>query len=56
VYLDSTLHTSSCLFLFSLFLPHPLPSLLLASQGEEFLYRATEVKNIWLPMGEVFAS
>ena len=25
-------------------------------QGEEFLYHATEVKNIWIPMGEVFAN
>ena len=25
-------------------------------QGEEFLYQATEVKNIWLPMGEIFAN
>ena len=25
-------------------------------QGEEFLYHATEVKNIWLPMGEIFAN
>ena len=27
---------------------------LLLLQGEEFLYHATEVKNIWLPMGEIF--
>jgi aldehyde dehydrogenase (NAD+) len=25
-------------------------------QGEEFLYHSTEVKNIWLPMGEIFAN
>eukprot|EP00039_Didymoeca_costata_P028699 m.21983 g.21983 ORF g.21983 m.21983 type:complete len:855 (+) comp7307_c0_seq1:62-2626(+) len=25
-------------------------------QGEEFLYQATESKNIWLPMGEIFAN
>lgn len=25
-------------------------------QGEEFLYHATEVKNIWMPMGEIFAN
>lgn len=25
-------------------------------QGEEFLYQSTEVKNIWLPMGEMFAN
>eukprot|EP00037_Helgoeca_nana_P015389 m.143660 g.143660 ORF g.143660 m.143660 type:complete len:830 (+) comp22996_c0_seq1:122-2611(+) len=25
-------------------------------QGEEFLIQSTEVKNIWLPMGEVFAN
>ena len=31
----------------------PSPS---TSQGEEFLYHATEVKNIWLPMGEIFAN
>ena len=24
--------------------------------GEEFLYQATECKNIWIPMGEVFAN
>lgn len=24
--------------------------------GEEFLYQATESKNIWLPMGEIFAN
>ena len=27
---------------------------LLLLQGEEFLYHVTEVKNIWLPMGEIF--
>ena len=31
---------------------HPLS----LPQGEEFLYHATEVKNIWLPMGEIFAN
>ena len=25
-------------------------------QGEEFLYHSIEVKNIWLPMGEIFAN
>jgi hypothetical protein len=25
-------------------------------QGEEFLIHATECKNIWLPMGEIFAN
>ena len=25
-------------------------------QGVEFLYNATECKNIWMPMGEVFAN
>lgn len=25
-------------------------------QGEEFLYHATECKNIWMPMGEIFAN
>jgi len=25
-------------------------------QGKEFLYHVTEVKNIWLPMGETFAN
>ena len=35
---------------------HLLPLLLTTSQGEEFLYHATEVKNIWLPMGEIFAN
>ncbi|KXJ06145.1 aldehyde dehydrogenase family 16 member A1 [Exaiptasia diaphana] len=25
-------------------------------QGEEFLYHATECKNIWLPMGDIFAN
>ena len=34
----------------------PPPSLSSPSQGEEFLYHATEVKNIWLPMGEIFAN
>ena len=34
----------------------PLSSSPRASQGEEFLYHATEVKNIWLPMGEIFAN
>ena len=34
----------------------PLPLTYATSQGEEFLYHATEVKNIWLPMGEIFAN
>jgi hypothetical protein len=25
-------------------------------QGEEFLYHATQVKNIWLTMGDIFAN
>ncbi|XP_066265133.1 aldehyde dehydrogenase family 16 member A1-like [Branchiostoma lanceolatum] len=25
-------------------------------QGEEFLYHATQAKNIWLPMGDIFAN
>jgi len=25
-------------------------------QGQEFLYHSTEVKNIWLPMGDAFAN
>ena len=25
-------------------------------QGEEFLLQATEVKNIWIPMGETFSN
>ncbi len=25
-------------------------------QGEEFLYQATQVKNIWIPMGDIFAN
>ena len=25
-------------------------------QGEEFLYRATQVKNVWLTMGDIFAN
>ena len=25
-------------------------------QGDEFLYQAVHVKNIWLPMGEMFAN
>jgi len=25
-------------------------------QGEEFLYHATQVKNIWIPMGDIFAN
>ena len=25
-------------------------------EGEEFLIQATEVKNIWIPMGEIFAN
>jgi len=25
-------------------------------QGEEFLYQSIECKNIWLPMGEMFAN
>jgi len=24
--------------------------------GKEFLYQATECKNIWLPMGTIFAN
>ena len=28
----------------------------LFSKGEEFLYHAIEVKNIWLPMGDIFAN
>ncbi len=28
----------------------------LTLQGEEFLYHATEVKNVWIPMGEIFAN
>ena len=36
--------------------PQRPPSLSSPSQGEEFLYHATEVKNIWLPMGEIFAN
>jgi aldehyde dehydrogenase (NAD+) len=24
--------------------------------GEEFLYHATQVKNIWIPMGDIFAN
>ncbi|CAG5121801.1 unnamed protein product, partial [Candidula unifasciata] len=27
-----------------------------SGQGEEFLYHATNVKNIWLPMGDIFAN
>lgn len=30
--------------------------LLCCSQGEEFLYKSTEVKNVWIPMGEIFAN
>jgi hypothetical protein len=26
------------------------------SQGEEFLYQATEVKNVHLTMGDIFAN
>ena len=39
--------------------PSLSPSLSLSfslSQGEEFLYQSTEVKNVWLPMGEIFAN
>ena len=25
-------------------------------QGEEFLYQSVQVKNIWIPMGDVFAN
>ena len=25
-------------------------------QGEEFLYHATQVKNVWLTMGDIFAN
>ena len=25
-------------------------------QGEEFLYHAVQSKNIWIPMGEIFAN
>lgn len=25
-------------------------------QGEEFLYHSTQVKNIWIPMGDIFAN
>ena len=25
-------------------------------QGEEFLYHATQVKNVWLSMGDIFAN
>ena len=25
-------------------------------QGEEFLYQATQVKNVWLTMGDIFAN
>ena len=32
----------------------PSVSLSLPPQGEEFLYHAIEVKNIWLPMGEIY--
>ena len=35
---------------------NPALSLVPLTQGEEFLYHATEVKNIWLPMGEIFAN
>ena len=24
--------------------------------GEEFLYHSTQVKNIWIPMGDIFAN
>ena len=24
--------------------------------GEEFLYQSTQVKNIWIPMGDIFAN
>jgi len=24
--------------------------------GEEFLYHSTEVKNIWIPMGDIYAN
>lgn len=36
--------------------PLPLPLFPSTLQGEEFLYQATEVKNIWIPMGEIFAN
>lgn len=25
-------------------------------QGEEFLYQSVQVKNIWIPMGDIFAN
>jgi len=25
-------------------------------QGEEFLYHATQAKNIWIPMGDIYAN
>ena len=25
-------------------------------KGEEFLYHSVQVKNIWIPMGEIFAN
>ena len=24
--------------------------------GEEFLYQSTQVKNIWIPMGDIYAN
>ena len=36
--------------------PPVMNDLSLPPQGEEFLYQSTEVKNIWLPMGEMFAN
>ena len=35
---------------------HSIKPVLCCVQGEEFLYHVTEVKNIWLPMGEIFAN
>jgi len=26
------------------------------SAGEEFLYQATQVKNVWIPMGDIYAN
>ena len=28
----------------------------LQGQGEEFLYHVTQVKNIWIPMGDIYAN
>ena len=36
--------------------PYQTPLSLSVHQGEEFLYHSTEVKNIWMPMGEIFAN